>query len=680
MGRVRQPACGWGVVVAVGLLIAVPSPASAAKSKSCQPGQGKLEIGKKVTCVKAEALLPDEKLGPNTPLGWFDAALDPDLGVGAKRVLPKSLRGPEMGRGVAAGVKSLRKGLAPYGARIEGQAGGAKLSAMELSPAPIVTTNVTPSSASVRGTIRGTDKETGTTAEASIEMRAKAGSEVLEFDLASTLTDKDGKSKTTELSLPLDFKSFKSQRCPTATGEFSRVSKLGMRRTTRERGTPPGFDYRNESVTISAPITIDARVNADAALESVSYRVDGKFGWSYAASALRGIGRGNVQMEVNFDAQGTLDGRTGATTSGTTSLSGKMRALNLSSKEEKTEMAKTLAEPDFRDSFMKLVAKLIQFEFETMKKSEKAWQVPNACAKMALTPPGATLNEGDVKSVSGSVTAEDGKPTEGRWSLSSRNRGEVSGVPGSSTASTPVEMEMTGGAASASGRTVDVKLRATSPAGVAELPWTADSNEGALYFRVLAGSGSQNASGFLENSSCTYDQVGGVGPWTYAFEKTSGPPDGEVMVDSFGVSGYVRGSGVSTLPAYTWRSICGSTTSTFPHEPISYEGKFGPTVEFSSVPGQPQAVTAQWDVLAPAPIFQIEVSGPDCTPNELEPGSAFATQIPLSTLQQTAPFTLSIDAPWTKASEFGGLYTECEGHTTLSLTLQRVNADGDPLT
>jgi hypothetical protein len=661
---------------AVGLLLSAPSPAWAAQAKSCKAGQGKLEVGRKVTCVKAGSLLPHRKLGPSTLLGWFDAALDPGIGVGAKSVLPKRLRGPEMGRGVAGGVKSLRKGLAPYSARMEGRAREAKLSVVS----PItVTGSQTSTSASVRGTIKDTDKATGTTSEASIEMRAKAGSETLEFDLAGTVTDRDGKSKATELSIPLDFKSLKYQRCPTATGEITRSSKVDVRRTTRERGTPPGFDYRNESVTITAPIVVDGKVNADAALESVSYRVDGKFSWAYAASALRGVGRGNVQINVEFDARGTLDGRTGATTSGTTSLSGRMRALGLNAKEEKAEMAKSLADPEFRDSFLKLAAKLVQSEFETMKKSEKAWQVPNACAKLALTPPGASLDEGDFKSVSGAVSAEDGKPTEGRWSVASKSRGEVTGVPGSSTASTPIEMEMTAGPASASGRTVDVRLRATSPAGVAESPWTADSNEQALYFRVVGGSGSQTAYGTLESGSCVYDQVGGVGPWTYAFQQTSGPPDGEVLVDSFGVSGYVRGSGVSTLPAYTWRSVCSGTPSTVPHAPISYEGKFGPTVEFFPIPGQAETVKAQWSVLSPPPIFQIEASGPDCTPNELEPGSAFAGQVSLSTLRQTAPFTLSIDAPWTKVSEFGGLYTDCEGHTTLSLTLQRVSADGSPL-
>ena len=677
---------GWpftivSTILAVGLLLSASSPAGAAKAKSCKPGQGKLEIGKKATCVKAGSLLPHGKLGPGTVVGWFDAALDPDVGAGAKAVLPRRLRGPEMGRRVAGGVKSLRKGLAPYSARIEGRAAEARLSAADFTTSPITVTGTqTSSSASVRGSIKGTDKATGTTSEASIEMRAKAGSETLEFDLAGTVTDKDGKSKTTELSIPLDFKSLKSQRCPTSTGEISRTSKVSFRRTTRERGTPPGFDYRNESYTFNTPITVDGKVNADAALESVSYRVDGKFSWSYAASALRGVGRGNVQVDIDFDARGTMDGRTGATSGGTISLSGRMRALHLNAKEEKAEMAKLLSGPDYRDSFLKLVAKLIQSEFDALKKSEKAWQVPNACAKMALTPPGASLEEGDFKSVSGAVSAEDGKPTDGRWSLASSSRGEVSGVPGSSTASTPIEMEMTAGPASASGRTVDVRLRATSPAGVAESPWTADSNEQTLYFRVLAGSGSQTASGILEDGSCVYDQAGGVvGPWTYAFEQTSGPPDGEVLVDSFGVSGFIRGSGVSTRPAYTWRSVCSGTPSTFAHTPLSFDGKFGPTVEFFPVPGQSQAVVAQWSVLSPPPIFQVEASGPDCTPNELEPGSSFAAQIPLSTLQQTAPFTLSIDAPWTKVSEFGGLYTECDGHTTLSLTLQRVNADGSPL-
>jgi hypothetical protein len=151
------------------------------------------------------------------------------------------------------------------------------------------------------------------------------------------------------------------------------------------------------------------------------------------------------------------------------------------------------------------------------------------------------------------------------------------------------------------------------------------------------------------------------------------------VVEPSDVSGYVRSSGVSTLPAYTWRSVCGKTTSTYPHEPISYEGRFGPLVDFFSVPGQPQAVKALWSVLSPPPIFQVDLAGPVCTPNEFEPGSPFATQIPLSTLQQRTPFTLSVDASWTEFFEAGGLYTECEGQTTLSLTLQRVDADGNPL-
>jgi hypothetical protein len=663
---------------AVAFLISGLSPASAAKSKSCGPGKGRLELGKKASCVKAGSLLPHRKLGPSTFLGWFDAALEPGIGVAAKGALPKRLRGPEMGRGVAGGVKSLRKGLAPYSARMEGRVGGATLSAFTTAPITVTGTQ-TATSASVRGSVKGTDKATGTTSEASIEMRARAGSEALEFDMAGTITDKDGRSKTTELSIPLDFKSLKSQRCPTAAGEISRSSKMDFRRTTRERGTPPGFEYRNETIAFSGPITVDGKVDADAALESVSYRVDGKFSWSYAASVLRGVGRGNLQVEVDFDAQGTLDGRTGATRSGTTSLSGKMRALHLSAKEEKAEMAQLLARPDYRDSFLKLVAKLVQHEFETLKKAEKAWQVPNACAKMSLTPPRASLNEGDFEAVSGTVSAEDGAPTDGRWSAVSSSRGEVAGVPGSSTASTPIEMEMTAAAPSASGRTVEVNLRATSPAGVAESPWTADSTEQTLYYRALAGSGSQTASGFLESGSCVYDQVGGVGPWTYAFERTSGEPDGEVIVDSSGVTGYVRSSGVSTLPAYTWRSVCGSTTTTYPHPPISYEGRFGPLVEFYPLAGQPQAVKALWSVLSPPPIFQVDLAGPVCTPDEFAPGSGFAGQVPLETLQQAAPFTISIDTPWTEVSEFGGLYTECEGHTTLSLTLQRVDADGSPL-
>ena len=53
--------------------------------------------------------------------------------------------------------------------------------------------------------------------------------------------------------------------------------------------------------------------------------------------------------------------------------------------------------------------------------------------------------------------------------------------------------------------------------------------------------------------------------------------------------------------------------------------------------------------------------------------------MPLATLRQRAPFTLSMTAPWTVDATDEPGHTTCTGNVTQSVTLQRVNADGSPL-
>lgn len=299
---------------------------------------------------------------------------------------------------------------------------------------------------------------------------------------------------------------------------------------------------------------------------------------------------------------------------------------------------------------------------------------------MALDPPSGTLEDGDETDVHGTVRAKDGTQADADWTLAARTRGEVATLPGVSGAGAPITLSMTGQAPPSGTRTVDVLLRATSPAGVAQAPWTAEGVRRELFYRVVGGSGAMTAGGSLTqtNTGCTVDQTAPVGPWAYAFARSSGEPDGSVSVDQFGGSGSVRGSGDSTRPAFTWRKTCppnGAQTQSRP--PATSSGRFGPAVSFFPVPGDPSRVDVEWSVLSPPPILGYDFDDVDCRP---VPGdrAMFGARIPLATLDRTAPFTLSIDTGWSVDANRVGP-TSCTGETQQSLTLQRVAADGSAL-
>ena len=102
---------------------------------------------------------------------------------------------------------------------------------------------------------------------------------------------------------------------------------------------------------------------------------------------------------------------------------------------------------------------------------------------------------------------------------------------------------MKGASADAANHAVDVTLRATSPAGVAEGPWVADAAAGTLYFRVTAASGgTQTVAGNLDQPNGCSRNVPSLGPWTYTFAQTTGAPDGTVEIDpQLGVAGQRAG-------------------------------------------------------------------------------------------------------------------------------------------
>ena len=196
-----------------------------------------------------------------------------------------------------------------------------------------------------------------------------------------------------------------------------------------------------------------------------------------------------------------------------------------------------------------------------------------------------------------------------------------------------------------------------------------------LYYRVVAASGNDRADGTLTTASCVINATL-AGPWTFAFTRTTGAPDGQLHVNQFGLSGSVIATGTSTTTAQT--ISCNGSSTTLPSK--TFTGAVGPLLTFDPVAGRSDLVDVTWFELFPPLILgTVEVQGPDCRPNEASPGSGFHDTVPLSTLQRTTPFTLAHNTSFTVDGGPATLRSQCTGTYHASLTLQRVNANGSPL-
>ena len=673
-----RPVLPITLVVAVVLGVAA---APGAAATPCKAGQGRLVLQGKARCVAPGALLPAPTPGEKSAAHWTRFGIDRQLPAALqKRLAPRRWRKAPAPK-VAAMAKRLRARVGPFAAGLESRATApftARLRAITLSEGPTTVTQ-TADGVSVKGSVTATDSVDGTSA--TLDLGGKATAEGrLDLDIGVTIRDRDkGSSSSTSFAMPIFRKDVVAEVCPSATGVIRRVAKFDFRRTTREQRTMVGLDYRNESTKASSTVTMTGQVDRGAVLRSMEYAVSYDFDWAFAASALRGVGRGNVQLQLKATASGAVDGPTGARTGGATTITGSFRDIALSAKQERAAFAKTIADPDLRAKILKVVSDLVDTERQALKKAEAAWQRPGACATMALDPASGTLEDGLDMDVRGTVRAKDGAQAEADWTLAARTRGQVDTLPGSSGASTPITLSMVGEAPPSGTRTVDVLLRATSPAGVAQAPWTAEGVRRRLFFRVVGGSGAMTVRGSLTNAGCITDQTGPVGPWTYAFARSTGAPDGSVAIDESGGLGSVRGTGDTTRQAWTWRKTCPpAAPSTQSRVATTVSGRFGPSVVFIGVPGDPTRIDVLWGEFSPV-IFQYDVDGPDCgpVPGEL---AMYGARIPLSTLEQAAPFTLSIDTDWVVDTVRPGLgRTRCTGDTQQSLTLQRVAADGSAL-
>jgi hypothetical protein len=686
--RSALTALGLALILCIGA-----APAAAAKPVVCKKGFGKLVLQGKAQCVAVAKLVPKGAAAPSEYVYWVRFALDRQLGKALEpRFVKPRFRG-KLGVKAKPVLASIRARSIALATKLDSTVHIENLRATR-SPLAVttttspVTTTTSANGASVSGSISSTDSATGTTATLDLTGRVQrdpaTGQETSsELELGLGVKSANGKSFRIAFTIPMNSKNELIETCPSADGVVRRKGSLKFQRSTRETKTMVGLDYINETINVNATTSFTGKVDADANLSSIAYDVKVNMEHAFAGSALFGLVRNNSLTHFVVASSGTLNPATGAVATGNVSISGDHRGTGLSRAEAAAEFAKAIAAPDVRAKLEELVATFIKSHYEGLKEAEKHWQTPNACAKLELSPTTATLAEDETTSVKGLVRSSKGEQADGKWTAKTVARGSVTTLPGTSTKTSSIDLTMRGASADAANHAVDVTLRATSPAGVAEGPWVADAAANTLYYRVIAASGTQTAGGTLVSSiglGCTFN-VPSLGPWSYTFALTSGPPDGTIEIEpefNF-LGGSVRASGVSVAPAIEQTITCPGGGDFKTRDAITYTGRFGPAVSFSHIPGNPSTVQVFWSVLSPPPLLDVEMEGPDCRPVGSTAGTPFETTVPLATLRQRTPFTLSTTAPWTvdKTDILG--HTTCTGTTTQSLTLQRVNADGSPL-
>ncbi len=686
MGRV-----GWLPVAAlvVGSLAAVDvGPAyaeervAAAKPRKCPQGTGALVINRQRRCVAVGQVLPAAPAAGSAWAGWSQAMLD----LRASRalddaLLPKALRGRarEETDAVLAG---LRSGMTAYGEVMDGEAGVATRRptarfAPEVTQQPVVVTE-TADSIRVSGGLTSTDSTTGMTGTLGIagtmqkDAQGRLDPALRDLELSLGIASPAGAVYRVELGIPgQGFTDDLADRCPSADGLVRRTTSFGFRRTRQEAHTTRTTEYRNETLTVKGSVSLRGRVDDSAALDRITFAADQRLDLAVAASRHRPRIQAEVTAKVTVEVTGSLDPASGRVRAAASTITATGRSSLLSDKDATADLVEELETQGGRAAIEAALLRAVAHDYAALKAAERHWRTPNACARLTLGPASATLAPGAERQVSGTVKAADATRAKARLSVAKRVVGSVSGLPGETTPTRARRFQVTAGAAVA-GTTADLTVRAVSRAGIATTRWVAsEPADDNLYYRVVDASATQHvSSGTAAGPPCSYS-VQDVGPWSYSFAASTGPPDGSILAGPSGSTGSVRSKGSLTRPAFTLEVDCGGGPVAMPVEAITFSG-VGPQLGFFGDPGA-SAVTVTFGQISPPPIFDIEGSGADCRLPALTGG--FAQAVPLTTLQQTTPFTLSRTTTWSK--DVGG--TTCAGTTEISMTLQRVRADGSPL-
>lgn len=651
--------------------IAAVDAAAAAKPKpkkvTCKAGQARVVIAKKVTCTTpAKALAkPSGKPVTTTSIANFglDLATSNPLITG---LVPKKAR--------PASTKA-SKALGRLQAKLPSLVVGTQLG-MNFTPGS--TTNVQNPDGSGSSSSSGKMKDSETGAEGSwgskVEQHADGSS--------SATIDIGIGGASFSVRMPIEHDVGPQAKCPTADGSIDRKREDSFAVRMHQSKPGLGVAYIDQNVRYQGTASLSGHVGDDAALSSVDYTAAGTFNVSYDAKGF--LFHTDTQVEYKVTASGTLDGRTGSRSSSNTTVDVRARSAGMSNAAATAAAAKAL-DGEARDKISQLLSDNIDNAFKGLKTAETGWQVPNACAQMLLSPeigPREGVKQDESAQVTGRIAAKAGGDSNARWAISDLWAGTQSGLPGTSAPGAPITVKFTA--------TKDVdentiaaggKLRATSKAGIAELAWAVGGKPAGppYYFRIVGGTATQTVSGTRTTSNGVHiTQVSPV-VTVWNFQRSSGEPDGSIQMDGKYPWGQIEAPGKQlTEQAWTWKTDEHGTHLL----PVAAMNWGGPAVSLDTPAGDTTSLIPYWGQFTSLD-FQYDVGGgtnlgfgtggPSCPVYSL-PGDAH----PLSFYAQRS-FTLTYDHEWDhdQSDTFG--HDVCHGHITISMDLERVQADGSPL-
>jgi hypothetical protein len=443
---------------------------AAPKAKTCPAGSINLSKTTKLNCAKSATLLPTVKPGANQADTWLGIATDTTL-LDAWR---KRYAAPKVRKVTKGLANRLLAKLVTSATPITRGAVDKALTARPLADGFVAgPANVSTSGTSATVTTSATMKSSGSTAKLDLGITASAGEGTMGLDLGLTVTDAKGASRGTTMSFPIQVRPDTPKVCPTADGVIDRASSYEGSIGRSERKTVFGLDWLRENTKSKGKITLHGQVGGDAKLSKIAFDGTSDLDYSFGLSGFDSIYRVDIKFNAVATISGTIDPSSGAVTVTNATIDGTYKRSGNSASENKSEASKAVADGKLKDQMLKALRQMITEQVTSMKAAETRWQTPNTCASLTLDPGSAQLSEGQTASVSGTVKASDGAGAAGNWSLVSAAHGQADTLPGTSAAGGTIPLTMTGGAPASDRTSVDVTLKATSPAGVAQGSWTA---------------------------------------------------------------------------------------------------------------------------------------------------------------------------------------------------------------
>lgn len=449
---------------------------------------------------------------------------------------------------------------------------------------------------------------------------------------------------------------FKVPPCPTADGRLSGTDRHPLH--VRILVSDAAGTVRSESITTNSSEVLHGEVADDAKLDELVINEDSSFSFVFSGSQIGHV----ISERASISRQAIINMRFGypAAFDGAVLVSGSVDGMSLSRADLAAEELRAKA------NFDKEFAKIVKQEVDRYRNLETGFDTPNTCVQVAFSPKSnsKTVSAGSSGSFQSQLEMNSGSGSPvGRWTLASLRGASFSpktarGQRATFRYSVPSKTSAT---------QIVASLKTTSKAGVAAGDWTQRLNTGDLYFRIVGYTRSEQSNTDRGQMILTNTLFGGPGPVTTV------PP----CTDPATCGAFVLEAKVSTTES-------GHVTGT----PNAFDCPGG---EFTYPPTTIQQSIRQPIVFDPAGIAPARASAgtvpsvgdvinDNCGASDSGEAQALAVSVPADALLSGKPVTFTFSGSGTVPSQGDHPGTPITWMLSESLTVQRVEADGSPLT